>query len=204
MSAVSVTRPGIGRPLGRCGGVVATKTSVDGEDADLLRLRAQAYIDDGVVRVPFVGTSWQQRAGAYWCRRIGAVVLTLVLTVLFPVALSAGFVTGIVRGVGGAAGIVCGIVYGLVAVPGFLVGRRIARRLPLTDRRTPRFVLPSGLFVLAFAPFAVGALAALMVPMFGGDFMGEDRAREVTEHLHDHPQTTHDGTHPRARRSKQH
>jgi hypothetical protein len=57
-------------------------------------------------------------------------------------------VTGTVRGVGAIAGIVCG----LVAAPASR-GLRIA--LLLTDRRTPRFVLPSGLFVLLFAPFAV-------------------------------------------------
>jgi len=35
----------------------------------------------GVVPVPFLGTTWRQRGGPYWRRRVGAVVLFLVLLI---------------------------------------------------------------------------------------------------------------------------
>ena len=104
------------------------------DDADLVRLRIQARLHDGVVPVPFLGVTWQQRGAAYWRRRVGAVVLLVVLT-LFVGAIAAAFTAGIIAGVGRQpAGVVVGTVYALFAVPGFIVGRRRVAKAPLDGR----------------------------------------------------------------------
>ena len=153
-------------------------------DPDLARLRIRARLHDGVVPVPFLGTTWQQHGAAYWRRRIGAVFLLTMLT-LFVGAIAAAFTAGIVAGVGHQpAGVVVGIIYALVAVPGFVVGRQRAAKAPLDSRAVaPRTALPSGCLAFAFAPFSVGLALAVVLSMFGHDFMGEGRAREITANL---------------------
>jgi hypothetical protein len=47
----------------------------------------------------------------------------------------------------------------------------------------PRTALPSGCLAFVFAPFSVGLALAVVLSMFGHDFMGERRAREVTANL---------------------
>ena len=154
------------------------------DDADLVRLRIQARLHDGVVPVPFLGVTWQQRGAAYWRRRVGAVVLLVVLT-LFVGAIAAAFTAGIIAGVGRQpAGVVVGTVYALFAVPGFIVGRRRVAKAPLDGRgRAPRTAFPSGCLAFVLAPFSVGLSVAVLLSMFGRDFTGERRARETTANL---------------------
>jgi hypothetical protein len=154
------------------------------EDPDVARLRIRARLHDGVIPVPFLGTTWQQRGAAYWRRRSGAFVLLIVLTA-FAGAIAAAFTGGIIAGVGHQpAGVAVGIVYALVAVPGFVVGRRRAAKAPLDSRAVaPRTALPSGCLAFVSAPFSVGLALAVVLSMFGHDFMGEGRAREVTGNL---------------------
>ena len=153
-------------------------------DPDLARLRIQARLHDGVVPVSFLGTTWQQHDGRYWLRRIGAIILLLVLT-LFVGATAAGFTAGIIAGIGHQpAGVIVGTLYSLTAVPGFINGRHRVAKAPLDPRsRTPRTAFPSGCLALVFAPFSTGLALAVVAAMFGRDFLGERRAREVTQSL---------------------
>jgi hypothetical protein len=154
------------------------------QDPDQARLRIQARLHDGVVPVSFLGTTWQQHDGRYWLRRIGAIILLLVLT-LFVGAIAAGFTAGIIAGIGHQpAGIIVGTLYALTAVPGFINGRHRVAKAPLDRRgRAPRTAFPSGCLALVFAPFSTGLTFAVLAAMFGPDFLGEQRAREVTKTL---------------------
>ncbi|MDT5036500.1 MAG: hypothetical protein QOE03_1685 [Micromonosporaceae bacterium] len=154
---------------------------VTGKDRDLMLLQAEAWIHDGVVPVPFLGATWQERRGAYWRRRIGAAALMFFMT-LFVGAIAAGFALGIAGGVGhGTAGIIAAVAYSLTAVPGFLLGRRKVARAPLDDRgAVPSMAMPVGCLAFVVTPFVVGLSLAVLLSMFGRDFIGERRAREIT------------------------
>ena len=154
------------------------------DDPDVVRLRAQARLHDGVVPVPFLGTTWQRRGSAYWRRRVGAVILLVVAT-LFVGAVAASFTAGIIAGIGHQpAGIAVGTVYALVAVPGFIDGRRRVAKAPIDNRgRAPRTAVPFGCLALILAPFSFGLVLAVLLSMFGRDFTGERRAREITASL---------------------
>jgi hypothetical protein len=102
----------------------------------------------------------------------------------FAGAIAAAFATGIIAGVGHQpAGVVVGIIYALVPVPGFIVGRGRVARAPLDSRAGPRTALPSGCLAFVFAPFSVGVGLAVVLSMFGRDFIGERRAREATANV---------------------
>jgi hypothetical protein len=142
------------------------------------RLRIEARLHGGVVPVPFLGTTWQQRGGAYWRRRVGAVALFLLLTAIVG-GIAAGFTVGIVKG----AGPIAGVIYGLTLLPGIWVGARQVGRAPLNTRGAPRVAYPAGCLAFVVAPFALGVCLAVLGAMFGRDFIGERRAREVTAQL---------------------
>ena len=122
--------------------------------------------------------AWQQRGGAYWRRRVGAVALFLLLTAVVG-GIAAGFTVGILRG----AGVVPAVIYDLTLLPGVWVGLRQLGRAPLNRRGAPRVVYPAGCLAFVVAPFAVGICLAVLGAMFGRDFIGERRAREVTAGL---------------------
>jgi hypothetical protein len=142
------------------------------------RLRIEARLHGGVVPVPFLGTTWQQRGGAYWRRRIGAVALFLLLTVIVG-GIAAGFTVGILKG----AGVLPAAIYDLTLLPGVWIGLRQIGRAPLNPRNGPRVVYPAGCLAFVVAPFALGVCLAVLGAMFRRDFIGERRAREVTAQL---------------------
>lgn len=151
---------------------------MDAPDEATQRLRIEARLHGGVVPVPFLGTTWQQRGGAYWRRRVGAVALFLLLTAIVG-GIAAGFTVGIVKG----AGPIAGAIYGLTLLPGIWVGARQVGRAPLNARGAPRVAYPAGCLAFVVAPFALGVCLAVLGAMFGRDFIGERRAREVTAQL---------------------
>jgi hypothetical protein len=150
------------------------------DDPATQRLRIEARLHGGVVPVPFLGTTWQQRGGPYWRRRAGAVVLFLVL-LIFVGGMAVGFGLGIAGGGHSATRIVIALLYALTAIPGVLLGLRIVADAPIdSSRSTPTTVAPIGLAALALAPFGTGLVVALLLSMFGRDFIGERRARSIT------------------------
>jgi hypothetical protein len=69
----------------------------------------------------------------------------------------------------------------LTAIPGILLGRRMVANAPIdSSRSAPTTVAPIGLAALALAPFGTGLVLALLLSMFGHDFIGERRARGIT------------------------
>jgi len=148
-------------------------------DETTQRLRIEARLHGGVVPVPFLGTTWQQRGGAYWRRRAGAVALFLLLTAIVG-GIAAGFTVGILRG----AGVVPAVIYDLTLLPGVWMGLHQVGRAPLNARRAARVAYPAGCLAFVVAPFALGASLAVLAAMFGRDFIGERRARDVTAGLH--------------------
>lgn len=150
------------------------------EDPATQRLRIEARLHGGVVPVPFLGTTWRQRGAPYWRRRVGAVVLFLVL-LAFVGGMAVGFGLGIAGGGHSATRIVLAMVYALTAIPGVLLGLRMVANAPIdSSRSAPTTVAPIGLAALALAPFGTGLVLALLLSMFGRDFIGERRARSIT------------------------
>ena len=84
-------------------------------DEQELRLRAEARLHDGVLPVPFLGRTWRTRGGAYWRRRVGAVLLMLLLLALVG-GMAVGFTIGIVGAGDDALRIALAMLYGLTAV----------------------------------------------------------------------------------------
>ena len=102
------------------------------DDPDVVRLRARARMHDGVVPVPFLGTTWRHRGRAYWRRRVGAVILLVALTV-FVGAIATAFTAGIIAGIGHRpAGAIVGTLYALVAIPASSTAGGASRRRPST------------------------------------------------------------------------
>jgi hypothetical protein len=150
------------------------------DDPATQRLRIEARLHGGVVPVPFLGTTWRQRGGPYWRRRVGAVVLFLVL-LIFVGGMAVGFGLGIAGGGHSATRIVLALVYALTAIPGVLLGLRTVANAPIdSSRSAPTTVAPIGLAALALAPFGTGLVLALLVSMFRRDFIGERRARSIS------------------------
>jgi len=157
---------------------------VPSEDPELLRLRAEARSHGGVVPVPFLGTTWQERGAAYWRRRIAAVVLFVLLT-LFVGSIAAGFTVAILTGTGhGPLAVVLAVVYDLTAVLGFIAGSRRVAAAPATGRGgAPRTFVPFGCLAFVLAPFGTGLCLAVLLSMFGHSFTGVELAREITESI---------------------
>jgi hypothetical protein len=155
------------------------KTSKPIDDATA-RLRVQARLHDGVVPVPFLGTSWQTRGGSYWRRRVGAVLLFLLALALVG-GMAVGFTLGIVGDGQDTVRVVAAIVYALTAVLGVRTGLRMLANAPLDERGgAPRTFAPNGLLALILAPYGTGLVLTMLLAMFAPDFIGERRAREVS------------------------
>ena len=149
------------------------------DDPAVQRLRIAARLHGGVIPVPFLGTTWQRRGGPYWRRRVGAALLFIVLLAVVG-GLAVGFGLGIAGGGHSAARITLAVCYALTAIPGVLVGLRTVANAPLdTSRSAPTTVVPIGALALALAPFGTGLVLALLLSMFGRDFIGERRARDA-------------------------
>ena len=145
-----------------------------------LRLRAEARLHNGVIPVPFLGQTWRTRGAAYWRRRVGAVVVMLLALGLVG-GMAAGFTIGIVGDGDDVLRIVLAVLYDLTAVAGVRTGLRKIAAAPLDDRRggAGTFV-PSGVLAFVLAPFGTGLVLTILLAMFGRDFIGERRAREMT------------------------
>jgi hypothetical protein len=155
------------------------KAARSAEDIDT-RLRYQARQHGGVVPVPFLGVTWPARGGAYWRRRVGAVVLVLLGLGLVG-GMATGFTIGIVGDGHDVVRIVLAVAYDLTALLGVRAGRRIVALAPLDERSAgPRTFFPSGLLALVLAPFGAGLVLTVLLAMLGRDFLGERRAREVS------------------------
>ena len=151
-------------------------------DPDAL-LRAAARQHDGVVPVPFLGTTWRTRGARYWWRRVGAVVV-LVLGLGLVGGMAVGFTIGIVGDGDDAIRIALAVVYCLTLVLGVRTGLRMVAQAPIDDRTGgPGTVFPNGFLALVLAPYGTGVVLTLLVSMLGRDFLGERRAREITESL---------------------
>lgn len=158
------------------------KTGKPGEDLDA-RLKIAARLHGGVVPVPFLGTTWQTRGGAYWRRRVGAVVL-MVLAAGLVGGMAAGFTVGIVGDGHDAVRVAGAVAYDLTAVFGIGSGIRTIAGAPVDARGgAPRTFVPNGLLALVLAPFGTGLIVTILVAMLGRDFIGERRAREVSASL---------------------
>jgi hypothetical protein len=143
------------------------------------RLRLRARLNGGVVPVPFLGNTWKSRGGAYWRRRIGAVVLFLLLFVLVG-GMATGFTIGIVGDGHNAVRIVLAVLYDLTAVLGVRTGLRKIAEAPFDDKAGgPGTHVPSGVLAFVLAPFGAGLVLTILVAMLGRDFIGERRAREA-------------------------
>jgi hypothetical protein len=149
------------------------------EESDDLKLKAMAFLNDGVVPVPFLGTTWLHRGPAYWSRRVGAVLLILLVGAIVT-TLATGFTIGIYGGGASPARVVLTVVYALCVVPGLLIGRRTIARAPLSDQSRRSVAAPSGVIAVVLAPFATGVVLYVLLAMFGRDFIGERRAREAS------------------------
>jgi hypothetical protein len=160
-----------------------SKASKPADDRDT-RLRLQARLHDGVIPVPFLGQTWQTRGPAYWRRRIGAVILFLLALGLVG-GMAVGFTIGIVGNGSSAARIGLAVVYDLTVIAGVRSGLRKIAAAPLDDRAGgPRTFVPNGLLALVLAPYGTGLILTMLLAMFGADFIGERRAREVSRAAH--------------------
>jgi hypothetical protein len=143
----------------------------------------EARLHDGVIPVPFLGQTWRTRGAAYWRRRVGAVVL-MVLALALVGAMTVAFTVGIVgNGDDGddAVRIALAVLYDLTAVAGVRTGLRKIAAAPLDDRRGgPATFFPNGLLAFVLAPFGTGLVLTILLAMFGRDFIGERRAREIS------------------------
>jgi len=149
-----------------------------------LRLRAEARLHDGVIPVPFLGRTWPARGAAYWRRRVGAVALMLLALALVG-GMAIGFTIGMVGDGDDAIRIALAVLYDLTAVLGVRSGLRMIAAAPLTDRRGgPGTFFPNGLLAFVLAPFGTGLVLTILLAMFGRDFLGERRAREMSTLRH--------------------
>ncbi|MEV6847398.1 hypothetical protein [Actinoplanes sp. NPDC051411] len=145
------------------------------------RLRLQARLKGGVLPVPFLGRTWTSRGGAYWRRRVGAVVLFLLLLVLVG-GMATGFTIGIVGDGHNAVRVILAVLYDLTAVLGVRTGLRKVAEAPLDDKGGGAGThVPSGALAFVLAPFGVGLVLTILVAMCGRDFIGERRAREASQ-----------------------
>jgi hypothetical protein len=143
------------------------------------RLRRAARLNGGVVPVPFLGQTWPARGGAYWRRRVGAVLLFLLLLGLIG-GMAVGFTIGIVGDGHNVIRVVLAVLYDLTAVVGVRLGLRLIARAPLDDRKGgPGTHVPVGPLAFVLAPFGTGLVLTMLVAMLGRDFIGERRAREA-------------------------
>jgi hypothetical protein len=99
--------------------------------------------------------------------------------------MAVGFTIGIVGNGSSAARIALAVVYDLTVIAGVRSGRRKIAAAPLDDRAGgPRTFVPNGLLALVLAPYGTGLILTMLLAMFGADFIGERRAREVSQAAH--------------------
>src|SRR4051794_3876139 len=77
-----------------------------------LELEIEADLNNGVVPVPFIGTTWQTRNASYWRRRVGAVVVML-LALALAGTFAVGFTIGILRDQRDATHVTMAVLYDL-------------------------------------------------------------------------------------------
>jgi hypothetical protein len=145
------------------------------------RLRLQARLAGGVLPVPFLGRTWQTRGGAYWRRRVGAVLLFLLMFALVG-GMAVGFTIGIVGDGHNVIRVILAVLYDLTAVLGVRTALRKIAEAPI-DKKTggPGTHVPSGPIAFVLAPFGTGLAITMLLAMFGRDFIGERRAREASQ-----------------------
>ena len=157
-----------------------TKASKPADEHDA-RLRLQARLHDGIIPVPFLGTTWQTRGAVYWRRRTGAVILFLLALGLVG-GMAVGFTIGIIGDADDAIRIALAIVYNLTAIAGIRSGLQKIAAAPLNDRAGgPRTFAPNGLLALVLAPYGTGLILTMLLAMFRQDFIGEHKARQMSK-----------------------
>lgn len=148
------------------------------ERRDEARLRVQADANGGLVPVPFVGTLWHSRGGAYWRRRIGGTLVLMVGTA-FVGGISTGVAIGILGSHPNATRIAIAAIYVATVLPGLMYGWRIVRRMPLDARSGPRNPF-GGCLVVLITPFVTGLCLAILFAALRPQFLGETRARALS------------------------
>jgi hypothetical protein len=155
-----------------------------------IRVRTTVVHGRPAVVVPFIGTLWLQRGAAYQRRRrlaaaaFGGVSVT-------ATALSALFIAGLARPATAAA-FAAATGYGLLVVVGVVVGRRWLVRTPARSRWASDGISGMlGVLLFVFVPVLAGFGLAVLPAMFGRQFPGEQRARELSDLLAD-PEPAHD------------
>ncbi|HEX4222869.1 MAG TPA: hypothetical protein VHZ97_10930 [Pseudonocardiaceae bacterium] len=146
---------------------------------DEARLRVQADANGGLVPVPFVGTLWHSRGGAYWRRRIGGTLVLMVGT-----AFVGGISTGVAIGILGggqlnATRVAIAAIYLATVLPGLMYGQRIVRRMPLDARAGPSNPF-GGCLVVLVTPFVTGVCLDILLAALRPQFLGETRARALS------------------------
>jgi hypothetical protein len=160
------------------------------EETDRAMLKAEAFLHGGVLPVPYLGTTWQQRGAPYWRRRVGTVLLYVFL-LAFVGTFATGFSIGLFDGGASTLSFVLTAAYVLTAIPGIVTGQRMIARSPLNfTRRRPGLVAANGVAAFIIAPFGTGVVLIFLLSMFGRDFIGERRARETSTPPSDHQGTT--------------
>lgn len=149
-------------------------------EQDAHDLKVASIMNDGIVPVPFLGTTWRTRGPAYWWRRFWAVVLFLFLLALVG-GLTTGFAIGIFGNGHQPVRVVLGVLYLCTVLPGLWLGRRMVTRAPLIDSPPATVTVPIGLLALVLGPFDTGLVLVLLIAMLGRDFLGERRARAASK-----------------------
>jgi hypothetical protein len=98
--------------------------------------------------------------------------------------MAVGFTIGIIGDGDDAIRIALAVIYCLTAILGVRTGLRMVAQAPLDDRTGgPGTAFPNGILALVLAPYGTGVLITLLIAMLGRDFLGERRARQITESL---------------------
>ncbi|MFF4810675.1 hypothetical protein ACFY03_20925 [Micromonospora chersina] len=138
--------------------------------------------DGPVVRAPFLGGTWHGRGRDYRRRRRIATAVVLIVTLL-AVALSSLFVVGLARP-GTLPARLFASAYGLTVLAGLALGRTWVAQAPARPRWADDGLTTSlGITIFLLVPVLAGFGIALLPELFGADFPGERRARELTAML---------------------
>jgi hypothetical protein len=137
-----------------------------------------------VVRVPWVGDTWQQRRWRYWLRRVGAALVYLLLTLIVGF-MAAGFTYAIAgHPTPSTPGLIAAACYALTSLWGVRLGVKILKKFPVDisrDMNGFNSKFPNPFYVLMFAPMALGLSLTVLIAFLGWQAPGEARAREFTE-----------------------
>jgi hypothetical protein len=122
--------------------------------------------------IPFLGTSWRERNGTYWRRRVLASLL-LLLSTMFIGVFAVGF-TVVIIGPATPVRLTLGVLYALTGLLGIRWGMRQVRAAPVTLRPT----FGTRLLYLILAPASAIAVLTLFVASLGPEFLGERWAKQ--------------------------